>query len=185
MAMFQPAITTRKQRINAASNAAAKGKPARIIIKTNSLTDEALALALIRAAKKGVVIDLIVRSACILPVSIKGLEGRIRIRSIVGRFLEHSRAFYFNVDGKVKLWLSSADWMTRNMLRRVEIAWPIADPEMQDRVMDECFTPYLEDNIDAWALTEEGHYIPAAKLPSDEKASKPLSAQSYLLERHS
>ncbi len=176
--------STMRRYINAATNAAAKGKPARIIIKTNSLTDEALALALIRAAKKGVVIDLIVRGACILPLNIKGLEGRIRIRSIVGRFLEHSRAFYFNVDGKVKLWLSSADWMTRNMLRRVEIAWPILDPEMQQRIMDECFIPYLQDNIDAWALTEDGTYRLVAKLPSNEKPSKQFSAQNHLIEMH-
>jgi len=176
--------STMRRYVNAASNAAAKGKPARIIIKTNSLTDEALALALIRAAKKGVMIDLIVRGACILPLNIKGLEGRIRIRSIVGRFLEHSRAFYFNVDGKVKLWLSSADWMSRNMLRRVEIAWPISNPEMQQRVMDECFTPYLQDNVDAWALTEDGTYRMVAKLSSHEKPSKQISAQNYLLETH-
>ncbi len=169
--------------INSAGNAAAKGKPANIIVKTNSLTDQTLVLALIKAAKKGVKIDLIVRSACILPVGAKDLQGNIRVRSIVGRFLEHSRAFYFNIDGKAKLWLSSADWMSRNMLRRVEIAWPVLDPDMQQRVIDECFTPYLEDNIDAWALTEDGSYQLVSSLQSDaDKVSKQVSAQTELMQ---
>lgn len=171
--------------INSASNAAANGKPARIIIKTNSLTDETLVLALIKAARKGVVIDLIVRSACILPLNLKELNDRIHVRSIVGRFLEHSRAFYFEIDGKVKLWLSSADWMSRNMFRRVEIAWPVLDADMQKRIMNECFIPYLEDNIDAWALTKDGSYQLVSSLQtSDEKSSKSLSAQTTLLQMH-
>ena len=171
--------------INSAGNAAAKGKPANIIVKTNSLTDETLVLALIKAARKGVMIDLIVRSACVLPLSAKELQSRIRVRSIVGRFLEHSRAFYFNIDGKTKLWLSSADWMSRNMLRRVEIAWPVLDPAMQQRVLDECFTPYLEDNVDAWALTEDGSYQLVSHLQSSgEKQSKQISAQTTLMQLH-
>lgn len=171
--------------ITSASNAAANGKPARIIIKTNSLTDETLALALIKAAKKGVVIDLIVRSACILPLNIKDLHDRIHVRSIVGRFLEHSRAFYFEIDGKVKLWLSSADWMSRNMFRRVEIAWPVLDEDMQKRVMNECFIPYLEDDIDAWALTIDGSYQLVSRLQENNgKTPKSLSAQTKLLQMH-
>ena len=174
--------------ITSASNAAAQGKSARIIIKTNSLTDEALVLALIKAARKGVMIDLIVRSACVLPLDAKDLQDRIRVRSIVGRFLEHSRAFYFEIDGKVKLWLSSADWMSRNMLRRVEIAWPVLDIDMQKRIMNECFTPYLEDNVDAWALTKDGSYQLVSSLQqeqaSDEKPTKTLSAQTSLLLMH-
>jgi polyphosphate kinase len=170
--------------INSAGNAAARGKPANIIVKTNSLTDESLVLALIKAAKKGVKIDLIIRSACILPVGAKDLQDNIRVRSIVGRFLEHSRAFYFNIDGKSKLWLSSADWMSRNMLRRVEIAWPVLDPDMQQRVIDECFTPYLEDNIDAWALTEDGSYQLVSSLQNTDKQTKQVSAQTELLQIH-
>ncbi|MEE9331993.1 MAG: polyphosphate kinase 1 [Methylophilaceae bacterium] len=175
---------TMLRHVNAASNAAAKGKPAKIMIKINALTDEALVFALIKAAKKGVSIDLIVRGACVLPLSIKGLHGNIRIRSIVGRFLEHSRAFYFETDGKVKLWLASADWMSRNMFRRVEVAWPILDADMQKRIVDECFTPYIQDNIDAWALTADGSYTPVKKLPAENKPSKSLSAQSLLLQLH-
>jgi polyphosphate kinase len=171
--------------ITSASNAATNGKPARIIIKTNSLTDETLVLALIKAAKKGVVIDLIVRSACILPPNLKDLHDRIHVRSIVGRFLEHSRAFYFEIDGKVKLWLSSADWMSRNMFRRVEIAWPVLDAEMQKRVMNECFIPYLEDNVDAWTLMQDGSYQLVSSLQTNnDKASKLLSAQTSLLQMH-
>lgn len=171
--------------INSAGNAAAKGKPANIIVKTNSLTDETLVLALMKAARKGVTIDLIVRSACILPLGAKELQDKIRVRSIVGRFLEHSRAFYFNIDGKAKLWLSSADWMSRNMLRRVEIAWPVLDPDMQQRVIEECFTPYLEDNIDAWTLTEDGSYQLVSSLQSNlDKQTKQFSAQTELLQIH-
>ncbi|MFW5431511.1 MAG: polyphosphate kinase 1 [Methylophilaceae bacterium] len=170
--------------INSASNAAAKGKPAKIMIKTNALTDETLVLALVKAAKKGVSIDLIVRGACVLPLNIKGLHGEICVRSIVGRFLEHSRAFYFEIDGKVKLWLSSADWMSRNMLKRVEIAWPIDGADMQKRIVDECFNPYLQDNIDAWALIDDGSYQLVNKLANVNKPSKLLSAQSFLLQAH-
>lgn len=169
--------------INSAANAAAKGKPASIMVKTNALTDEALTLALIKAARKGVKIDLIVRGACILPLDVKDLNDNIRVRSIVGRFLEHSRAFYFNIDGKVKLWLSSADWMTRNMLKRVEIAWPILDESMQERIVHECFTPYLKDNTDAWALMDDGSYLPTSKLPGEDGSSKAISAQTLLLQK--
>lgn len=176
--------STMLRNINAAINAAGKGKPAHIMVKTNSLTDETLANALIRAARKGVEIDLIVRGACILPLNVKGLEGRIRVRSIVGRLLEHSRAFYFNVDGKVKLWLSSADWMTRNMLRRVELAWPISDPAMQERIINECFKVYLDDNVDAWALQKDGSYQLVAKLTDGTDKTKAISAQSYLIAHH-
>ena len=175
---------TMLRNINAAINAASKGKPAHIMVKTNSLTDDALAIALIRAARKGVQIDLIVRGACILPLNTRGIEGHIRVRSVVGRLLEHSRAFYFNVDGKVKLWLSSADWMTRNMLKRVELAWPISDPDMQTRIINECFKAYLDDNIDAWALMDDGSYQLVADLSSSSDKSKPLSAQSYLISHH-
>jgi polyphosphate kinase len=171
--------------VNAAGNAAAQGKSAKIMVKTNSLTDEALVNALIKAAKKGAIIDLIIRSACILPTGAKELEGRIRVRSIVGRLLEHSRAFYFEIDGKVKLWLSSADWMSRNMLRRVEIAWPIIDPEMQKRILNECFIPYINDNVDAWMLTEDGAYHKVSELEGDtENNNNRISAQTELLQMH-
>lgn len=174
--------STMLRNIAAAASAAAKGKSAKIMIKTNALTDELLVRALIRAAKKGVQIDLIIRGACILPIGDESLQGRIRVRSVVGRFLEHSRAFYFEIDSKVKLWLSSADWMSRNMLRRIEVAWPILNIEMQTRIVNECFTPYLQDNLDAWALTEAGDYMPLRnqrELP--DSTIKPISAQMQLV----
>ena len=122
-----------------------------------------LVKALIAAAQQGVTIDLVIRGACILPVDAPGVNGRIHIRSIVGRFLEHSRVFYFEinpVNGKQvrRMWLSSADWMSRNMIRRVEIAWPILNAAMQNRVLEECLLPYLEDTEDAWVLAENGTY---------------------------
>ena len=169
--------------IKAASSAVAKGKSAKIIIKINSLTDEALVIALMEAARKGVEIDLIVRGACILPVGAPGLNGRIRVRSVIGRFLEHSRVFYFDINGKVNIWLSSADWMSRNMLRRVEIAWPILGAELQKRIVDDCLTPYLQDNQDAWVLTDSGKYQATKTLKQSE--SKALSAQAYLMQLHS
>ncbi len=172
--------STMLRNIRAASNAAAKGQPAKIIVKINSLTDEALVTALMDAAKIGVEIDLVVRGACILPVGAHGLNGRIRVRSVIGRFLEHSRVFYFDINGKVNIWLSSADWMSRNMLRRVELAWPILGTDMQKRVVDECLAPYLQDNQDAWMLMDSGKYQPV-KSPH-KLESKPLSAQSYLMQ---
>ena len=174
---------TMLRNIRVAGNAAAKGKAAKIIAKMNSLTDETLVTALMQAAKKGVEIDLIVRGACILPVGAHGLNGRIRVRSIIGRFLEHSRVFYFEIDGKVNLWLSSADWMSRNMLRRVEVAWPIIHTEMQKRIVDECLTTYLQDNQDAWVLTDSGEYqLVKTMRPHSEKL---LSAQTLLMQLHS
>ncbi len=88
-------------------------------------------------------IDLIVRGACILPAQVPGLTDNIRVRSIIGRFLEHSRVFYFRCGEDEELYLSSADWMNRNMLRRVEMAWPVTDPQLRQRIIDECLVAYL------------------------------------------
>lgn len=172
------------RKIREASFAAAKGKAAKIIAKMNSLTDERLVAALIEAAKNGVQIDLIVRGACILPLNAPAIEGRIRIRSVVGRFLEHSRAFYFEIDGKVNLWLASADWMSRNMMRRVEVAWPILDAALQERVVKECLTPYLQDIEDAWVLSPNGQYSPIAKRHPADKSTKTISAQTMLMQMY-
>jgi len=154
---------TMLRQIAAARRACVLGGKAKIVAKMNSLTDNVLVKALISAAQQGVTIDLIIRGACILPINVAGVDGRIRVRSIVGRFLEHSRIFYFEIDGvngksSKRMWLSSADWMSRNMMRRVEIAWPILDAQMQTRVMQECLLPYLDDTEDAWVLTESGQY---------------------------
>ena len=152
------------RRIDALTAAAAKGKEARLIAKMNALTDLALTEALIRAAQHGVKIDLIVRGACILSVSDPEVKKNVTVRSVIGRFLEHSRIFYFRIDGKEEVYLSSADWMSRNMLRRIEVAWPVTDAANKQRVIDECLVPYLHDMQDSWFLQPDASYtqIPRA-----------------------
>jgi len=133
--------------------------------------------ALIRAARAGADIDLIVRGACMLPPGIPDVTERIRVRSIVGRFLEHSRVLYFRWgpgDDDEVLYLSSADWMSRNMFRRIEVAWPVRDPGLRQRVIDECLVPYLHDERDAWRLLPDGHY--------ERVATDGLSAQQALMD---
>jgi polyphosphate kinase len=168
--------------IKKAQNAAAKGQASSIVAKMNSLTDEVLVHALINAATKGVQIDLIVRGACILPVDLPQLQGRVRVRSIVGRLLEHSRVFYFNINGDINIWLSSADWMSRNMTRRVEVAWPIHDAAMQKRIIEDLLTPYLEDTVDAFELGAQGEYKSVRSASS--RASTSLGCQALLIKRH-
>jgi polyphosphate kinase len=166
--------------IAAAKRACEQGGSAKIIAKMNSLTDEILVHALIEAARKGVQIDLIIRGACILPLDATGLQGNIRVRSIVGRFLEHSRVFYFELDHVKKMWLSSADWMSRNMLRRIEIAWPISCQQMQTRIMQECMAPYLNDTEDAWLLEQHGEY----KVQNQPINQLKISAQKTLIKQY-
>lgn len=169
------------KQLEKARRLARQGKSARVIAKMNALTDVPLAEALIKAASAGVEIDLIVRGACILPVDLPAIKGRIRIRSVVGRLLEHSRVFYFNLDGEVRMWLSSADWMSRNMVRRVELAWPVSDPGMQQRIMQEGLQAYLDDNLDAWQLTENGVYQPVRELAGEAPLQ---SCQQLLLTKY-
>ena len=143
--------------------AAREGRAARIVVKVNALTDVPLIEALVAAAQAGADIDLVVRGACILPPGVPGLTERIRVRSVVGRFLEHSRVLYFRWgegDADEALFLSSADWMGRNMFRRVEVAWPVVDPRLRQRVIDECLVPYLHDTRDAWGQQPDGSYRP-------------------------
>ncbi|MFA6041192.1 MAG: polyphosphate kinase 1, partial [Methylophilus sp.] len=182
VAPFTLQIFMQKQ-IRKAELAAARGLPVTILAKMNSLTDQVLVEALINAAKKGVQIDLIVRGACILPVDLPELEGRIRVRSIVGRMLEHSRVFYFNINGDINIWLSSADWMSRNMTRRVELAWPIHDVQMQQRIIDDFFTPYLQDNVDAWVLGADGVYT-SVRSSDQNVAQDAISSQTLLMKRY-
>ena len=159
-------------------DAARTGKPARIVVKVNALTDNALIEALVEAGQAGASIDLIVRGACSLPPGIEGLTNNIRVRSVVGRFLEHSRIVYLRwgeSDDEEALFLSSADWMVRNMLRRIELAWPIRDPAMRQRVIDECLVPYLHDTRDAWLLQSNGKY--------ERIGSDGVSAQQALMAR--
>ena len=118
-----------------------------------------------------------------MPVDAPGLEGRIRVRSIIGRLLEHSRVFYFKIDELENMWLSSADWMNRNMMRRVEIAWPIIDANNRARILLECCQMYLDDTKDAWLLNADGTYslCTPVKLKPAEIA---LSAQQLLLKKY-
>jgi polyphosphate kinase len=154
--------------------AARDGAPARIVAKINALTDVPIIEALIRAGQAGADIDLVVRGACMLPPGIAEVTDRIRVRSIVGRFLEHSRVWYFRWgtgDADEALYLSSADWMGRNMFRRIEIAWPVRDPALRQRVIDECLVPYLHDARDAWILRPDGSTVPVdAAGPSAQQA---------------
>jgi polyphosphate kinase len=145
-------------KIDALGAAAARGESTRIVAKMNSLTDEALIRSLMRAGAQGVQIDLIVRGACMLPAQVPGRTENIRVRSVIGRFLEHSRVFYFRQGEVQDLYLSSADWMNRNMVRRVELAWPVTDPVLRQRIVDECLVAYLHDGVDAWDLGADGRY---------------------------
>jgi len=173
------------ERIDAAIAAAKAGQPAHITLKMNALTDEPLARALVAASQAGVQIDAIVRGACILPAGVPGYTDHVRIRSVIGRFLEHSRVFYFRYGETEELWLSSADWMNRNMLRRVELAWPVTDPQLWARIMDECLHLYLSDQRDAWLLQPDGQYVKAAAAAGrSARGSGLLSAQSTLMGRY-
>ncbi len=165
--------------IDRVADAARAGQPARIIVKINALTDSMLINALVRASQAGADIDLIVRGACVLRPGVPGATDRIRVRSVVGRFLEHTRVMYFRwgpgEDDEV-LYLSSADWMSRNMLRRIEVAWPIRDAELRQRVIDECLVPYLHDRRDAWMLNSDGSF--------SRLGSNGVSAQQALVRRY-
>jgi polyphosphate kinase len=154
--------------------AARSGKPARVIAKMNALTDETTINALYAASQAGVRIDLIVRGACALRPGVKGLSENIRVRSIVGRFLEHHRIYYFRNGGATKVYLSSADWMGRNLFRRIEIAWPVLDPKLRKRVIDEGLTPYLDDTEDAWTLRPDGEYRPPKARTRGRSAQREL-----------
>ena len=135
-----------------------RGVPGQIIAKMNSLLESAVIEALYRASAAGVKIDLIVRGVCALRPGVAGLSENIRVRSIVGRFLEHSRIFYFRNGGDERVWLSSADWMDRNFFRRIELCFPVQDAKLKRRVISEGLKPYLEDNMQAWEMDGEGGY---------------------------
>jgi polyphosphate kinase len=162
------------------AKAARSGRTARIVVKVNALTDPALIEALVDAGQAGARIDLIVRGACMLPPGVPGLTQNIRVRSVIGRFLEHTRVIYFrwdDGDADEAVYLSSADWMSRNMFRRIEVAWPVNDAALRQRVIDECLVPYLHDTRDAWALAADGSYT--------RIGDGSLSAQQALMERFS
>lgn len=145
--------------IRAEAQAAKEGKRARIMAKMNSLLEPTIISALYKASQAGVKVDLIVRGACALRAGVPGLSENIRVRSIVGRFLEHARAFYFYAGGAEHVYLASADWMDRNFFRRVEVAFPITDRRLKRRVIREAFTLALRDNQLAWRALPSGSYV--------------------------
>ncbi|MDP3082260.1 MAG: polyphosphate kinase 1, partial [Rubrivivax sp.] len=168
------------QHIRQVAAAARAGAPARIVAKVNALTDPALIAALVDASRAGARIDLIVRGACMLAPGVPGVSDNIRVRSIVGRFLEHTRIAYFcwgpGADDEA-VYLSSADWMSRNMFGRIEIAWPVRDPLLRQRIIDEGLVPYLHDESDAWTLDGQGRY--------QRVCDTGVSAQQALMQRYS
>ncbi|XID75741.1 polyphosphate kinase 1 [Alkanindiges sp. WGS2144] len=168
--------------IEAEINNAMAGKPARIIVKINALTEQQLIDALYRASQAGVGIDLIVRSTCSLRPGVAGLSENIQVRSIVGRFLEHTRVYYFlNAGGEPRVYCASADWMERNMFSRIEACFPIENPQLKQRIIELGLLNYLQDNQQAWALQADGTWqriIPAEGEP-------PHMAQQVLLDRFS
>ena len=170
--------------IERVGRAAQSGLPARIVAKMNSLTDERLVNALITAGQQGAQIDLIVRGACILPAQVPGLTDRIRVRSIIGRMLEHTRVFMFQVGPLSELYLSSADWMNRNMVRRIEIAWPVKDAALRERIMAECLGNYLADTQGAWVLQPDGRYKPMMVATAKGAGRRGVSAQAALMKQY-
>ena len=144
--------------IRAEARAARAGKKSRIMAKMNSLLEPIVIQELYKASQAGVKIDLIVRGVCALRAGVPGLSENITVRSIIGRFLEHSRVFYFYDNGLESVYLSSADWMDRNFFRRVELAFPIMDKVLKKRVIDEAFTYALRDNRLAWFQQPDGSY---------------------------
>ena len=164
---------------------ALNGKPARIIAKLNSLVDETLIVALYEASCAGVKIDLIVRGICCLRPGIPGVSENIRVVSIVGRFLEHSRIFYFANNGHPVIHLGSADWMPRNLYRRVEIAFPIESPALRKVILLEILPAYLNDRVKARELQPDGTYIRLKPKPGEEHSQAQLFFREQARKRNS
>jgi polyphosphate kinase len=159
---------------------ARSGRPARIVAKMNALLDINVIQELYRASQAGVEIDLIVRGACALKPGIRGLSNRIRVRSIVGRFLEHSRIFYFENGGDEEIYLGSADWMPRNLYERVEVLFPVRDPMLQYRIRHEILEAYLRDTAKARIMQRDGDYI---RQPArGRRRAAGFSSQQFLME---
>lgn len=180
--LWQSPFTLHKQLISyidREAEHAINGKPAHIIAKMNSLTEPLLIQALYRASQAGVKIELIIRGICRLRPGIPNVSDNIQVRSIIGRFLEHSRIYYFLNDGQREIYCSSADWMERNMFRRVETTFPIEEPRLAERLLKEGLLLYLSDNLQAWILQSDGNY----KRLKPTSNQKPRSAQQILLEK--
>ncbi len=159
---------SRIQELIAAETAnAAAGKPARIIAKMNKLVDKVTIDNLYAASQAGVSIDLVVRATCCLAPGVKGLSENIRIRNLVGRYLEHARIFYFENAGSPLVYCGSADWMSRNFFRRIEACFPVEDPDLRRRIIDDLLPAELRDNDDARLLQPDGSYLPVPRKPDE------------------
>jgi polyphosphate kinase len=177
--LFQSPFTLHREMLRAIENETAiatAGRKAQIIAKMNALLEPEVVGALYRASQAGVQIDLVVRGVCALRPGVPGMSENIRVRSVIGRFLEHTRVFYFHNDGAEKVYLSSADWMGRNFFGRVEVCFPVLDAGLRQRVIAEGLRPYLEDNTRAWIMGEDGRY--ACQSPG---RARPSGAQELLL----
>ena len=176
------------EKISTETRNAKAGKSAHIIARMNSLVDASVIDALYKASKAGVKVELIVRGICTLVPGIDGLSDNIRVVSVLGRFLEHSRVFYFAADGEPEIYMSSADWMPRNLYSRVEIAVPIAK-RLLPRIKKECLDYYLQDNCFSWELNSDGTYRRLGKKEGKsekvrEKGKKEwFSAQQTLIDK--
>ena len=162
---------------------ARQGRPARIIAKMNALLEKNIILALYQASQAGVEIDLIVRGICALRPGVRGVSDRIRVRSIVGRFLEHSRIFYFHNAGAEEIYTGSADWMARNLYERVEVLTPVRDAFSRDRIRQEMLEAYLCDDAKARLLQRDGSYIRISRRRSAAR-TRPVpgfNAQEFLI----
>ena len=153
---------------------AKRGRPAAIYAKMNALVEPQIVAALYRASQAGVTVDLIVRGICQLRPQIKGVSDNITVRSIIGRFLEHTRVYCFENGGDREVFLSSADWMSRNFFSRVETCFPVEDPQLKERVFRETIQVYLSDNSQAWTLQSDGSYV-------QKQGRRRRSAQETLL----
>jgi polyphosphate kinase len=159
---------------------AREGNPARIIAKMNALVDKKVIMALYRASQAGVEIDLLVRGICALRPGVRGVSDRIRVRSIVGRFLEHSRIYYFANGGEEEVYIGSADWMPRNLYERVEVLVPLKDPMLRERVRQEILASYLADNLKTRILMKDGSYRRSWQSPGPRKTGRaPTGAAAF------
>jgi polyphosphate kinase len=159
--LWQAPFTLHKQVLRAIQNETQlvqAGRKGRIIAKMNALLEPEVIALLYEASKAGVEIDLIVRGVCALRPGLPGVSENIRVRSVVGRFLEHTRVFCFHNDGAEDVYLSSADWMERNFFRRVEVCLPVLDPKLKKRVIEEGLKTYLDGDVQAWAMDQDGNY---------------------------
>ncbi len=164
------------ERINREISNAEAGKPARIIAKVNALVEPEIIQSFYKASIAGVTVDLIVRGTCCIKPGIEGLSENIHVRSIVGRFLEHTRVFYFENDGDCEVWAASADLMKRNLLRRVEACFPIEQKKLKKRIIND-LELYLADNCQAWILSKDGRYQRVTRTDNEDA----ISAQMTLL----